>query len=70
MNKNRHIIGELQEFFANNDASKAINSISSIMEQHKDTEQSHRISQESELQVYQPSGFTQDDGLLKSPTRR
>lgn len=22
MNKNRHIIGELQEFFANNDASK------------------------------------------------
>ena len=31
MNKNRHIIGELQEFFANNDASKAINSISTIM---------------------------------------
>ena len=31
MNKNRHIICELQEFFANNDASKAINSISTIM---------------------------------------
>ena len=31
MNKNRHIIGELQEFFANNDSSKAINSISTIM---------------------------------------
>ena len=31
MNKNRHIIGELQEFFANNDAGKAINSISTIM---------------------------------------
>ena len=31
MNKNRHIIGELQDFFANNDASKAINSISTIM---------------------------------------
>ena len=31
MNKNRHIIGELQEFFANNDASKAINNISTIM---------------------------------------
>ena len=31
MNKNRHIICELQDFFANNDASKAINSISTIM---------------------------------------
>ena len=31
MNKNRHIIGEFQEFFANNDSSKAINSISTIM---------------------------------------
>ena len=31
MNKNRHIIGELQAFFTNNDASKAINSISTIM---------------------------------------
>ena len=31
MNKNRYIIGELQEFFANNDSSKAINSISTIM---------------------------------------
>lgn len=31
MNKNRHIIGELQEFFANNDASKAIKSISAKM---------------------------------------
>ena len=31
MNKNRHIIGELQEFFASNDSSKAINSISIIM---------------------------------------
>lgn len=31
MNKNRHIIGELQEFFAKNDSSKAINSISTIM---------------------------------------
>ena len=31
MNKNRHIIGELQEFFANKDSSKAINSISTIM---------------------------------------
>ena len=31
MNKNRHIICELQEFFANNDACKAINSISTIM---------------------------------------
>lgn len=31
MNKNRHIIRELQEFFANNDSSKAINSISTIM---------------------------------------
>ena len=31
MNKNRHIIGELQEFFTNSDASKAINSISTIM---------------------------------------
>lgn len=30
MNKNRHIIGELQEFFANNDSGKAINSISTI----------------------------------------
>ena len=27
MNKNRHIFGELQEFFVNNDSSKAINSI-------------------------------------------
>lgn len=32
MNKNRHIIGELQELFANNDASKAVNSISTIMD--------------------------------------
>ena len=31
MNKNRHIIGELQAFFTNNDASKAINCISTIM---------------------------------------
>ena len=31
MNKNRYIIGELQEFFAKNDSSKAINSISTIM---------------------------------------
>jgi len=31
MNKNRHIICELQEFFANNDTSKAINCISTIM---------------------------------------
>ncbi len=31
MNKNRHTIGELQAFFRNNDASKAINSISTIM---------------------------------------
>lgn len=31
MDKNRHIISELQQFFANNDASKAINSISTIM---------------------------------------
>ena len=31
MNKYRHIIGELQEFFASNDSSKAINSISTIM---------------------------------------
>ena len=31
MNKNRHIISELQEFFANNDSSQAINSISTIM---------------------------------------
>lgn len=31
MNKNRHIIGELQAFFTNNDASKAINSTSAIM---------------------------------------
>ena len=51
MNKDRHIIGELQEFFANNDASKAIKSISAIMN-------SIRIqsSQESELQVHLPSG--------------
>lgn len=31
MNKNRHILCELQEFFANNDSSKAINRISTIM---------------------------------------
>lgn len=31
MNKNRHIIGEFQAFFTNNDASKAINSTSTIM---------------------------------------
>ena len=31
MNKSRKIIGELQDFFANNDASKAINSIATIM---------------------------------------
>lgn len=31
MDKNRHIIGELQEFFANNDAGKAINEISIII---------------------------------------
>ena len=31
MNKNRHIIGELQEFFANKDSGKAINSLSAIM---------------------------------------
>ena len=31
MNKNRHIVGELQDFFANNDVGKAINSISTIM---------------------------------------
>ena len=31
MNKNRHIIGELQAFFTNNDTSKAINNISTIM---------------------------------------
>lgn len=31
MNKNRHIIGELQDFFVNSDSSKAINSISAIM---------------------------------------
>lgn len=31
MKKNRHFIGDLHVFFANNDASKAINSISTIM---------------------------------------
>lgn len=31
MNKSRHIIGEFQEFTANNDAGKAINSMSTIM---------------------------------------
>ena len=31
MNKNRHIIGELQEFFANKDSGKAINSLSTVM---------------------------------------
>lgn len=31
MDKNRHIIGELQESFANNDSGKAINSISTII---------------------------------------
>ena len=55
MNKNRHIIGELQEFFANNDSSKAINSISTIMNsiriQGKD-----RVGQESELQIHLSSG--------------
>ena len=31
MNKNRHIIGELQEFLANYESYKAINSIYSIV---------------------------------------
>lgn len=31
MHKNRHIVGEVQEFFANNDASKAIYCILTIM---------------------------------------
>lgn len=32
MNKNRQIISELKDFFKHNDASKAINAVSKVME--------------------------------------
>lgn len=56
MNKNRHIICELQESFANNDSSKIINRMSTINKPHKDIKQSHRVSQGSQLQIHLSSG--------------